>query len=221
MNRFILAVAFLIVSYTAASASSCSQLYPNNFQYTGNTTELCNSFYVVQFDEKNNIPLFSAELLKPNQPSVTRSNDFHPDVRLNKEVRAENSDYDATGYDKGHMTPAEDASTAQEMHDTFLLSNMTPQSPILNRQPWRMLEEAVHKQVNASSHPIHIVTGAIYSKGEFHAIGFHHIQIPVAYYKIIYLDSGIETYYAVNSNSAVVQKVTVADLQQYVPFVIK
>lgn len=221
MKNFILTLMFLIVSYATANASNCPQFYPNNFHLTGQTVELCNSFFVTRFDTTNNIPMFSSELLKPSQPSVVRSNDFHPDTRLDKSVRAENSDYDGTGYDKGHMTPAEDASTDAQMHDTFLLSNMTPQEPMLNREPWRMLEEMVHKQVNSSGKATIIITGAIYSSGQFHSIGFHHIQIPVAYYKIVYLDNNIECYYAVNSNSAKVQQVSVSDLQKYVPFTIK
>ena len=221
MNRFILAVAFLIVSYTAASASNCPQLYPNNFQYTGQTVELCNSFFVTQFDTVHNAPMFSSELLKPNQPSVTRVNDFHPDNRLDKNVRAENSDYDTSGFDRGHMTPAEDASSDKEMYDTFLLSNLAPQIPSFNRISWRMLEEAVHKQVNASGRPTIIITGLIYGSGTVHYIGYHRIQVPVAYYKIVYLSSGTTCYYGENVSNSKVQKVSISDLQQYVPFIIQ
>jgi len=219
-NIFLMTVGFLLLTGTAV-ASNCPNLYPENSELavTG-TTELCNSFYVVRFDEVKNIPMFSAELLQPNKAGITRSNDFHPDDRLNKSVRAENSDYAGTGYDKGHMTPAEDASTPEEMHDTFLLSNMTPQCPTLNRQPWRMLEEAVHKKVNTLNTPTHIITGAIYGTHSG-TIGKHNILIPLAYYKIIYLDSGIEAYYALNSNDAKVQQVSLESLQKLVPFVIK
>jgi len=221
MKKLFLTLAFLIISH-AASASSCPNLYPNNFQLSGSSLELCNSFFVTRFDTVHNVPLFSSELLNPSQPSVERSNDFHPDTRLDKNVRAENSDYETTGYDKGHLVPAEDASTPQEMHDTFLLSNMTPQEPRLNRIAWRMLEETVHKQVTASGRATIIITGAIYGKGVVHYIGYHQIQVPVAYYKIVYLDKNIECFYAINDNTAPrVQQVAISDLQQYVPFTIQ
>jgi endonuclease G, mitochondrial len=214
---FFISVAFLF-SINPCFASNCANLYPESREIpVSNSGELCNSFYVVQFDTTLNAPIFSAELLNPNGRQVERSNDFHPDERLNRETRAENSDYDNTGYDKGHMTPAEDASSDKEMHDTFLLSNMTPQAPMLNRQPWRMLEEYVHKKVNQENQPTHIITGAIY-KGYTKTVGKHHIPVPVAYYKIIYFNNGMEAYYAENSNSAKVQKIDLMTLQRYLPY---
>lgn len=140
--------------------------------------------------------------------------------RLDKNVRAENSDYDGTGYDKGHLSPAEDAATEGQMHDTFLLSNMAPQIPSFNRISWRMLEEAVHKEVNTSGRATVIVTGVIFN-GYNKTIGNHHIAIPVAYYKIVYLSTGTECYYGPNVVNSKVQKVTIESLQKYVPFIIR
>lgn len=221
MKKIFLAtvISVLFIS-NSCFASNCIKLYPENREIqliNTNYLELCNSFYVVQYDLTLNAPIFSAELLEPNHKSAERSNDFHPDNRIDGSVRAENSDYDHSGYDKGHMTPAEDAATSKQMHDTFLLSNMTPQAPMLNRQPWRMLEEYVHKKVNKEGQPTHIITGVIYN-GYTKTIGKHNIPVPVAYYKIIYFDDGMETYYAANNNSAKVQKISLFDLQKLLPY---
>jgi endonuclease G len=54
--------------------------------------------------------------------------------------------------DRGHMCPAADRSCSKEdMDATFLMSNMVPQSPNLNRGPWEKLERPV---AGRESHPL-------------------------------------------------------------------
>jgi DNA/RNA endonuclease G (NUC1) len=83
-----------------------------------------------------------------------------------------------------------------------------------------MLEEMVHKQVNASGQATHVITGVIFN-GYNKTIGVHHIAIPVAYYKIVYLNTGIEVFYGANVENSKVQHVSIADLQKYVSFKIR
>jgi hypothetical protein len=51
------------------------------------------------------------------------------------------NDYRNSGYDKGHLCPAADRSASREdMDATFLMTNIAPQAPALNRGPWEKLE---------------------------------------------------------------------------------
>jgi endonuclease G len=186
---------------------ACPQFYPLGVPVVvPDAVELCNSFYAVQYDTKHNEPIISVEKFRAGQ-HPERLNDFHPDLRLDVATRAEKSDYLHSGYDQGHMTPAADATNAQEMHDTFLLSNMTPQQPTLNRLAWKMLEIKVRILA-----PDYVVTGAFYSETpEF--IGAHHVPIPYGYYKLIYKDGAITAYVAENSPHAPVTETTIDQVE--------
>jgi endonuclease G, mitochondrial len=51
------------------------------------------------------------------------------------------SDYTNTGYDRGHLAPADSFSFDLEgYNETFFLSNIVPMKPKLNRQVWKWLE---------------------------------------------------------------------------------
>ena len=52
--------------------------------------------------------------------------------------------YRGSGYDRGHLKPAADSKgSMEEMESSFLMTNMAPQTPNLNRGIWKQLEEAV------------------------------------------------------------------------------
>lgn len=83
--------------------------------------------------------MFVAEKL--NRKSIAdadekRTNKFFPDARLRSAERATLDDYKGSGFDKGHMAPAGDMSTAQAMAQSFSLANKVPQAPEHNRGAW-------------------------------------------------------------------------------------
>ena len=74
--------------------------------------------------------------------------DFRPDPRLPiRFVRVTSSDYSGSGYDRGHMVPAADRFANLELlQETFLMTNIVPQSPSLNQYPWEKLESYARSQ---------------------------------------------------------------------------
>ena len=55
-------------------------------------------------------------------------------------------DYKGSGYDRGHLIASANQREQEiQNSETFLLSNMAPQKPDLNRKIWRELEEAIRK----------------------------------------------------------------------------
>jgi len=193
---------------TPVYASPCDQFFPNGKEVAvSDTTVYCNNFYATVYDISHKAALFSTEVFQPHTNKVERTNDFHADDRLQDSPVP--SDYNNTGFDRGHLTPAADAATESQMHDTFLMTNMTPQEPTVNRVSWRMLEAHV-REMPAK----YVVTGAVYSSTP-KTIGAHKVPVPTLYYKIVYLKDGtIKSYTANNIPKALVTEVTLADVDK-------
>ena len=193
---------------TSVFGGQCNNLYIHNTPITvPDTKELCNSFYVVAYSGKVKGPIVSFERFNGIIPSVKRKDAFRPDARVVVTERADLGDYLNSGYDRGHMTPAADASTSEQMRDTFLLTNMTPQSKRLNEVNWRLLESAIRDK---SLGITYVATGAIYGN---ETLGKNKIGIPVRYYKVIwYPDNTVETYYADNKDNAPIVSTTLVEI---------
>ena len=203
-----LLLSFLLVTAgvgfcTVSHASNCPQLYADKPIEVKGTVELCNTFFVSLYDKQNQRVILVAEHLKPNKDSVPRNDQFHSDARIGHQPNP--SQYANTGYDKGHMAPAGDASSIKEMYETFLMTNMTPQKPLLNRMAWRMLEEHTRTLLSKSKSDMYVVNIAVYNTGS--GIRMNGIPVPSGYWKIINVDGTTTYYYADNiDNAPVVQK---------------
>lgn len=104
---------------------------------------LDNASYVVDFDNEGRIPHWVAYELRASEleGGAQRSDNFREDARVARSAPAK---WPGSGYDRGHMKPAADSrgSTA-EMSSSFLMTNMAPQTPALNRGEWKGVEELV------------------------------------------------------------------------------
>jgi endonuclease G len=74
-------------------------------------------------------------------------------------------DYRKSGFDKGHLAPADDFAWSQEaMDETFVLTNIVPQKPALNRGLWKALENQVRRWA-CGEEKITVFTGPILAAG--------------------------------------------------------
>lgn len=199
-------VLFVLALFSSAAvfASDCSNLYPNGEPIVvKRATELCNSFYVSVFDTQSRAVLFTSERLMHGTPvgALERNDSFRTDTRIRRSPT--NHDYRGTGYDRGHMVPSDDASTVEEMYDTFLLTNMTPQEPSLNRKAWKRLEDRIRKIFELADTDVYILTIAVYESDA----AVNNIPIPTGYWKVVYYNGKERFFYAPNTpNGKVVQK---------------
>jgi DNA/RNA endonuclease G (NUC1) len=190
--------ALLLALPTTAFASPCDQFFPNGKEIVvPNTKVLCNSFYAIVYDDANNANVFSTEVAQARVVKVPRKDDFRGDKRIADTPVPE--DYTNTGYDRGHMVPAANADDPVEMSDTFLMTNMTPQLPSVNRIAWKNLEERVR------SVPFKwVVTGAYYGPSpkcdvNVKCIGRAKVPVPIFLYKVAYFESGNMAVYIVDN----------------------
>jgi endonuclease G len=114
-----------------------------------------------------------------------REDNFRPDSLITTES-AQLDDYRKSGYDRGHLIPAADATwSEQAMSDTFYLSNMSPQEPSFNRGIWADLE-AVVRNFAATEGSVYVVTGPIfYPETQIATIGVNNVAVPDAYFKVV------------------------------------
>lgn len=72
---------------------------------------------------------------------VKRSNNFRPDYRIPEMFRADLEDYVGSKKDRGHLVASANQRRLElQNSETFLLTNMVPQAPKLNRGIWKDLE---------------------------------------------------------------------------------
>ena len=161
----------------------------------GNCELLVQRYYIICEDKTHRVPRWvTYRLGRENlRDNVQReSNPFHADRRLPRGERSEQSDYAHTGYDMGHMAPAGDFHRgARAMYETFLMSNMAPQRPNLNRVIWRRLEDQI-RRIARDHGTIWVFTGPLYLNAAGNAavapdkfIGRNRVAVPTHYFKIV------------------------------------
>ena len=118
--------------------------------------------------------------------SSVRQNDFRADAKV-ATGSAFLADYRGSGYDRGHLAPAQDMKSSDlVMSESFLLSNISPQTASFNRGgKWRQLEDAVHRW---GVDDIIVVTGPVF-KDNLGVIGANSVTVPGYFYKVIYKPS--------------------------------
>lgn len=92
--------------------------------------------------------------------SAVRPDDFRSDPTLpSGYTKVASGWYDNTGFDRGHMCPAEDrGATDAEISATFYMTNMVPQSPNNNRLGWAAME-AYCRTLAGQGNEMYIVAG--------------------------------------------------------------
>ena len=126
-------------------------------------------YFVICYARDWRLARWTAYQLTPDDLSgnAPRSERFRPDQLLPPSERAELSDYRNSGFDRGHLAPADDFVRSPEAIDaTFVLSNMVPQTPSLNRGRWRALESEV-QSLATRSQTVWIFTGPIFMSPDF------------------------------------------------------
>jgi endonuclease G len=198
----------------------CARFFPggqhpqiSDERYRPKARALCRRTYVVLHSGIARQPLWVAEALTREQiamgTSVPRIDRFRPDDELPKDERAELADYRGSGYDRGHMAPDADMPTMEASQESFLLSNMSPQAPMLNRRSWAELEASVRRQTRGGR--VYVVTGPLFVGNSVRTTRKgSKLLVPTGFFKAIYAqDRGATVFVATNSNNPTWMTMTV------------
>jgi endonuclease G len=113
-----------------------------------------------------------------------RKSTFTVDRRTRAQVA--HSDYTRSGYDRGHMAPNYGIASRygrEAQLETYLMSNIVPQSPLVNRHLWKDLEMSVAKRYSCFFGEVWVITGPVF-EGNIEKLESG-VPVPSAYYKII------------------------------------
>ena len=151
-----------------------------------NLTHLENEAYAVGYDEEMENPSWVAYRLgyNPQGQTAKRPSGFNADTRTGAKVT--HDDYTYSGYDRGHMAPNYAIGVvygANAQRETFLMSNIVPQRPSLNRGPWKDLEQLIAKEYLRDCEELWVITGPIY-RGNLERLESG-VAIPSHFFKII------------------------------------
>lgn len=147
---------------------------------------------------------YNPELRQPNYVAWTltavrtngqnrRESQFYEDAQLPVAVRALLADYYNSGLSRGHMCPAADNKwSEQAMRESFLLSNVCPQSMSLNGGDWEKLESFCRSYVRRTGAKLHIICGPVFSSRP-PKLRRKRLYEPDSFFKaIVCLDNGAE-----------------------------
>ena len=155
-------------------------------QWFGRIRQLDNKGYTVGYSDSMRNPLWVTYRLfdMPKLQSGPRPSSFKKDSRTKAQVSP--SDYTHSGLDRGHMAPNYGIATrygAVAQKETFLMSNIIPQTPSVNRHLWKELEHRVANQYGRYFSEVWVTTGPVFQKPIQKLKSG--VPIPSHYYKII------------------------------------
>lgn len=150
-------------------------------------TPVSHKYYTINYNEKYEIPdwvTYSITNTNRLNKIVKRSNYFKSDPLIVGKS-AHSDDYDDSGYDRGHMAPANIFRFDDEAEkESFYMSNMTPQLPAVNRGVWKQLEEYT-ESLTLYYKKIYVITGCVVFDNP-KLIGKNEVAVPDLLYKLIY-----------------------------------
>lgn len=147
-----------------------------------------NHGYMAGWSDYRGAPLWVAYKLYHKRKSATgkRPQRFSGDWR--NLFLTSHDTYTGSRYDRGHMAPNHAMALLygrSAQLDSFLMTNIVPQTPELNQQLWRRLEEIELDRFAREFGEVWVVTGPVYDEERQMMPGWPPlVEIPDAFYKI-------------------------------------
>jgi endonuclease G len=175
----------------AAALQDCAAMLPWGVPAMANDaaphTYLCRLAYVVRHNDARHVPDWVAwPTSKANAAGcLPRSDSFRADPDLPPGVGATPEDYDEPDFDQGHVAGDGFFNYAAEPeHQSFLMSNMTPQTAANNRGPYRALEINSREWAAATPGGVWNLAGPIFGPHP-RTIGPTRVAVPDASWMIV------------------------------------
>lgn len=109
---------------------------------------------------------------------------FAEDTRVSR-PRATHNDYTRSGYDRGHLCPAADRSRSKaDMRTTFIMTNVCPQAPTLNRGEWKKLETSC-RNIARHGQALSVHVDVVFWPADTQRIGKNRVAVPHGFVKTV------------------------------------
>ena len=122
-----------------------------------------------------------------NKEHISKSQHKRPYFELDPKVKTKSAHYNNfknSGYNKGHLCPAGDRKFSEKaFNETFLTSNISPQTYEFNRGIWNRLEQKTRYWAEKYD-KLYVITGGVLTNN-LKTIGFEKVGVPNYFYKII------------------------------------
>lgn len=183
----------LLPAQTDPRFSDCPQHFPQGIAPAvapvPRQRALCFDAFAVLHQGDTRTPLFVAERLNRRTIAAARgeqrTDKFFADARLPRSERAELSDYQGSGYARGHMAPAGNMPNATAMAQSFSLANMVPQDQRQNAGPWSEIEQDTRRYAARAQGDVFVITGPVFGPGST-TVGANRVRVPTHLFKLVY-----------------------------------
>lgn len=161
---------------------------------------ICHSAMCIMFSKKYMLAKWVVHVITPDiiEGRNSRTNNFRMDPLIPntandsdyfiKTLKEDgNYKYQGFGYDRGHLAPSADFRwSSKSLSESYYFSNITPQSPELNREKWAEIESLLRAYIyNNPQSYLYVVTAPILRDSlPILEKGPHKIPIPQYHYKI-------------------------------------
>lgn len=172
-------------SIAATPTATQCETYPINFEYTNQIQKLCNSQYTSYFNKRFRVPEVVVETLEPTDFKLeyVRDAQFIQDPRVLDSPKPQ--DYNKSGWDRGHLSAASNTSYPKTIQESFLMTNIAPQSAELNRGLWKTLEG--YAKLRGHHQKVLVISGT-YFESCYTPKWFNNIAIPDGFWKVIAIE---------------------------------
>jgi endonuclease G len=149
-------------------------------------------YYALSYNESTGTPNWvSWCVTESDLGEAPRKDEFDEDRDLPANFfHVTQQDYSRSGFDRGHMCPHSDRAANVEMsYSTFIMTNIIPQAPNVNRKAWAQMEDYCrelvrhHDRLFITAGPIG--EGGIGSEGRRNALANGRVTVPSACWKVV------------------------------------
>ena len=140
---------------------------PQSVKYPHPLSLLAYQGFLTAYDEIRGNPAWVAYRVfaVPDYTTTSRPSRFLTDE--NTENRISHDDYTHSGYDRGHMAPNFAIVTRfgqDAQKETFLMTNIIPQRPTLNRNWWASAERRIARDYSERFDQVWVLIGPVYEE---------------------------------------------------------
>ena len=162
---------------------------PRSSGFCCSISTLSNVGFISGYSSAHGQPAWVFHVIRSPVFKSKRSGNFRSDSRLMFPIPP--SVFHRSGFDRGHLAPAHDigavyGSVAQR--ESFLMSNISPQGPTLNRTIWRNIESWCWSTFSTSTTTAVVFSGPVFDKNKTF-LGRSSVELPDAFFKVILYQS--------------------------------